>query len=74
MGRRISGKVGERQGSGEKVRCNSQSEEAPGVPTCQLFFVFVFFLQRKGLQQEQTSERLLEFGIVKLPGVSCSWE
>ena len=66
--------MGERQGSGEKVRSNSQSEEAPGVPTCQLFFACFFFLQRKGLQQEQTSERLLAFGIVKLPGVSCSQE
>ena len=40
----------ERQGSGEKVRSNSQSEEAPGVPTCQLFFAcfFFFFFAKKG--------------------------
>lgn len=61
-----------RWGSGEKGRSDSQSEEAPEMPTCQL--LFFFFLQRKGLQQEQTSEMLLAFGIVKLLGISCCRE
>lgn len=38
--------MGESQGSGEKVRSNSQSEEAPGVPTCQLFFACFFFAKK----------------------------